>query len=132
LLNKLIGLVLYACEGSKKYTTCNNKIIENRIEFCNCNPKLIELFMHFIRTYDIDESKLRIRVSLHDGDDEEMAKKYWSAITKIPWAQFIKTSWKPSSNKRHNLHSLGLLTIRYNSKELFSEIMKDVELLLYG
>lgn len=123
---KEIGTALYFCEGTKeRLSTTNAKV--RRIEFCNSNSKIIRYFMKYLRSFGIEEKKLRARLHLHKGDSELDVMEYWSALVEIPHNQFIKTSWKKKASCRKRKVPYGLLSIRYGDAELFKRIMKDID-----
>ena len=78
----MLGLALYAGEGSKtQHSLC----------FANSDPRMIYVYVSWLRRFfEIDESKLRIKLYLHDGLDLDAAVEYWSELTRIPLRQFTK------------------------------------------
>ena len=59
------GAALYAGEGSKGYS---------EVKLANTNPRIIAFFCAWLRRfYDIDESRVRVQLYLHEGLDLEMA-----------------------------------------------------------
>ena len=74
------GLAYYSGEGAKG---------DGAVKFANSDPRLIVFFMAWLRRFfEIDESRLRLRLYLHQGLDIDAAKAYWSGLTGIPQAQF--------------------------------------------
>jgi hypothetical protein len=53
-----IGAVLYWCEGSKREKDC-------RVEFVNSDPKMISVFMRYLRSKNVNEARIRIRMDGH-------------------------------------------------------------------
>ena len=52
---------------------------------------MIRFFCAWLRRFfAIDESRLRVRVYLHEGLDIDAAEAYWSEVTGIPRSQFGK------------------------------------------
>ena len=52
---------------------------------------MIWLFVTWLRRFfDVDESRLRVRLYLHEGLDLEAANGFWSELTEHPVAQFTK------------------------------------------
>ncbi len=108
----LVGMTLYWSEGSKQ----PNRIVE----FVNSDPNTIKIFMKFLRSLEISESRLRARVKIYDFQNLQKCQKFWSDITDIPIDQFQKPiirETKPVRN--HMLTSYGTLTVRYHSMRLF-------------
>ena len=78
----LVGAALYAGEGSKS---------EGSVRFANTDPAMIALFCAWLRRFfEVDESRLRLRLYLHEGLDIESANAFWSELTGIPLSQFGK------------------------------------------
>ncbi len=78
----VLGLALYAGEGGKT---------DRSVRFANSDPRMILLFVTWLRHFfDIDESRLRMRLYLHDGLDLQAAIAFWSKLTNIPPDQFGK------------------------------------------
>lgn len=104
----LIGISLYAAEGSKRNYT---------IQFANSDPRMIVFMMDWFRRFcEIPESKFRGSVWLHDNLDVGRAINFWSKLTGIPDSQFHKTYLvknKDNSRKiRKNIHEYGVFSIR--------------------
>ena len=105
----IAGLCIYWSEGSKK---------NRRVELCNSDPKLIQLFINWLKKiYKIDSSELKCYVGINDAhrSRENIVKEYWSNITKIPLTNFTKTSFKKYPLKKEfsnfNEH-FGTLSVR--------------------
>jgi len=78
----ITGIMLYWAEGTKftsKFT----------IEFTNTDPRIIKMMMEFFRkVLKIKEDKFVITVRVRRGANVNMAKKYWSRITKLSKKNF--------------------------------------------
>ena len=75
------GTALYAGEGNKT---------DGEVRFSNSDPRMIGLFCAWLRRFfDVDESRLRVRLYLHQGLDLDAANAFWSELTGIPLAQFV-------------------------------------------
>lgn len=123
---KEVGAIIYACEGTKR--DFNEKgYIKRRVSVVNSDPKIIQCFLSYLRTFNIDETILRARLFIHTDDNEKETKEYWSKITKIPISQFIKTQNRKSSTKQTNKLLHGSIEVRYDRAEIFKLIMKDIE-----
>lgn len=82
------GVALYWAEGSKK---------TRKLELCNSDPKMIVFMLKWFRKYfKLDTSRFSVRVAINEihKNREDVVKKYWSDVTKIPITQFRKTSYK--------------------------------------
>lgn len=117
------GAALYAGEGSKS---------DGDICFANCDPKMISFFcMWFRHFFQIDETRLTVRVYLHQGLDLEAAQSFWSEVTQIPRSQFRKGyRARADESIRHNKHEHGCAYVRYQSTRIHREIMGLIAALL--
>jgi len=122
---KEIGATIYLCEGTKVYSNGKNRTAR-RVEVCNTNAIVIKRFMEYLRTFEINELNIRARVILHDDNNEEEAKEYWSNISNIPKSQFIKTSWRRSSSWNKKRLPYGTFVVRYDRCKIFDLIMNDI------
>ncbi len=113
-----LGTILYWCEGSKRELDC-------RVEFVNSDPRMISVFLKFLRAKGIDERRLRIRMTLHVQDDENACKEYWKKVTALGDKNFMLTVVKDPSVTRKPL-PYGTITIRYNSLALLRQIKNDI------
>ena len=70
------GVALYAGEGAKG---------DGCVQFANTDPAMIRFFCSWLRRFfEVDESRLRARVYLHEGLDLERAETFWSTLTGVP------------------------------------------------
>lgn len=88
---------------------------------------MIKLIMRWFREIcKVPESKLRLRVQLHDPKRLEIVEKYWSDLTGIPPGQItaplLRIS-KTSRKKRGNILPYGVVNIRLSDVTLFSRIL---------
>jgi hypothetical protein len=69
------GAALYAGEGSKT---------GHAVVFANTDPTMVRFFCAWLRRFfDVDESRLRVRVYLHQGLDLDAAEQFWADVTGI-------------------------------------------------
>jgi transcriptional regulator with XRE-family HTH domain len=119
----LVGAALYAGEGSKT---------GGEVRFANCDPRMIVLFLVWLRRFfDVDESKLRIRLYLHDGLDLDAANEFWSQITGIPVSQYrapYRAVADPSI--RRSKHPMGCPSVCLGGVRVHREVMGLVDGLL--
>lgn len=113
----LFGLALYAGEGNKT---------DGKGAFVNSNPELIRFMSNWLREFGkIPKEKLKGALWIHDGLDQNKAKRYWSLISGIPVSQFHKTyvvQGKVNSFKK-NIHEYGVFTIRFFDTNFHRQIM---------
>ncbi len=117
------GIALYAGEGSKT---------EGSVRFANSDPNMMRLFCAWLRRYfDVDESRLRVRVYLHQGLDLDAAEAHWSNVTGVPRSQFVKPYRAvPDPSIRRNKHQYGCVYLDYGCTRTHRTIMGLVRALL--
>ena len=82
----IAGIMLYWAEGK---TT--SKEIYN-LELNNSDPKLLQVYCNFLRTYfKVDNSLFKARLFLYPDLNEADIKLFWSELLNIPQNQFIKS-----------------------------------------
>jgi transposase-like protein len=102
---KLLCSLIYWCEGAKN---------TNPVAFTNSDPELVALFLFLFRnTFDCIESKFRVCVHLHSYHDQATQIAFWSQVTNIPVAQFIKPYKKQHSGTQIHENYQGCVSIRY-------------------
>lgn len=119
---KLIGIILYLGEGSKKK--------KNAVSISNSDPEVIKIMLRFFREIcKVPESKLRGHIHTFEHADTEQTENYWSEITKIPRNQFYKTYKKPSSAslQKRNTLPFGTLDLSVNDTKLLLAILGWIE-----
>ena len=123
----IAGLVLYWAEGTKG---------RNRVSMANADPRALRLFIRWLRIYVDPGAKFTIHLHLHEGNDEEAAKRYWRSETGLDQANFIKTFIKPKGTghrKNHLPH--GICTVRMRkASDSWNIIMEwiDATAVLFG
>ena len=116
----MFALGLYAGEGNKT---------QGSVGMANTNPVYLNLFLNWLRsTFDIDESRLRVTLYLHDGLDLVAATAFWSALLDIPISQFTKPYRAvPDASIRSTKHIYGCPSVRYASSHLLRRVMAMIE-----
>jgi hypothetical protein len=119
----IAGVALYAGEGSKT---------RGQVKFANTDPAMVSLFCAWLRRFfDIDESRLRVCVYLHEGLDLDSAERFWSEVTQIPRPQFrAPYRAKADPSIRLTKHENGCVYVRYACSRTHREIMGLVRALL--
>ena len=119
----IAGIALYAGEGAKG---------DGRLSFTNSDHRMVAMFLRWLRTcFVIDESKLRLRLYLHDGLDLDAATEHWEAVTGIPRKRFTKPyRAEPDPSIRKSKHPMGCATVVYYSATLHRRVMGLVDALL--
>jgi hypothetical protein len=119
------GVALYAGEGSKG---------DGSLRFANSDPRMIFFYCCWLRRFfEIDESRLRVRLYLHEGLDLAATIAYWSVLTSIPASQFGKPYRAvPDPSIRHAKHVHGCVTVSYSCSVTHRSVMGLVHALLSG
>jgi hypothetical protein len=117
------GAALYAGEGAKG---------DGRVRFVNSDPRIVVFFCTWLRHfYEVNESRLRLALYLHQGLDLVAAMAYWSALTGIPEAQFTQPYRAvPDPSIRHAKHVHGCVTVSYSCSATHRAVMGLVRALL--
>jgi hypothetical protein len=85
------------------------------------------------RFFTVDESRLRVRLYLHEGLDLDATVAFWSALTGIPPSQFGKPYRAvPDPTIRHAKHVHGCVTVSYSCSATHRSIMGLISALLSG
>ena len=117
------GTALYAGEGSKT---------EGEVRFANSDPRMMVFFCEWLRTvFEIDESRLRMRMYLHQGLDLDATNAFWSGLTRIPVEQF-RTPYRavPDPSIRRTKHEHGCPMVGYPCTRTHRAVMGLVHALL--
>jgi hypothetical protein len=119
------GIALYAGEGSKR---------DGSVIFANSDPRMVIFFCSWLRQFfPIDESRLRVRLYLHEGLDLVASTAFWSEVTGIPESQFGKPYRAVADPSiRHAKHVHGCVSIGYSCSATHRSIMGLVGALLDG
>jgi hypothetical protein len=117
------GVALYAGEGSKR---------DGEVRFANTDPRMVAFFCTwFRRFFAVDETRLRVRLYLHEGLDLAASVAFWSRMTGIPPGQFGKPYRAvPDPTIRHTKHVHGCVSIGYSCSATHRSIMGLVSALL--
>jgi transcriptional regulator with XRE-family HTH domain len=117
------GVALYAGEGAKT---------DHSVKFANTDPAMIAFFCRWLRTFfDIDESRLRVSVYLHDGLDLDAAEAHWSTVTGVPRGQFrAPYRARADASIRTTKHVFGCCYVVYSCSRTHRRIMGLVRALL--
>jgi AcrR family transcriptional regulator len=116
----LFALGLYAGEGSKS-SGC--------VSMANTNPLLLAVFAAWLRrAFDVDESRLRVRLYLHEGLDLVEATRFWSELLQVPASQFQKPYRAVADpSRRAAKHVHGCATLIYASSLLHRRVLALIE-----
>lgn len=117
------GVALYAGEGAKT---------EGAVKLANTDSKIVAFFCTWLRRFfEVDESRLRVRLYLHEGLDLDQAEVFWSGVTGIPRSQFGKAYRAvPDAGIRHNKHVHGCAAVVYTCTRTHRRILGLIRALL--
>jgi hypothetical protein len=117
------GTALYAGEGAKA---------DGQLCFANSDPRMILFCCLWLRRFfDLDETRFRFRLYLHEGLDLDEAIEFWSSVTEIPVSQFGKTyRATPNPSIRKAKHPRGCGYVWYYSTRVHRGVMGLVHALL--
>lgn len=117
------GVALYAGEGAKT---------DGLVGFANTDPRMILFHCAWLRRFfEPDESRLRLRLYLHQGLDLDAASRYWSDLTRIPMSQFHRPCRaQADQTRRLSKHVHGCPSVIYASARTHRTIMGLYQALL--
>ncbi|HWM21534.1 MAG TPA: hypothetical protein VNO51_17705 [Ilumatobacteraceae bacterium] len=102
----LVGVALYLGEGFKR---------DGQVGMANTDPSVLRLFLTWLRRcFSIDESRLRVRLYLHEGLDLDAAELFWSDLLEIPRSQF-RAPYRAVADptRRRSKHVYGCPAVTY-------------------
>lgn len=119
----IAGTMLYAGEGAKT---------DGCVKLANSDPRMIALHCDWLRRFfDVDESRLRLHLYLHEGLDLAVANAFWSALTEIPESQFFKPYRAVADPSiRRTKHPLGCPAVSYSCSRTHRTIVGLMDALL--
>jgi hypothetical protein len=102
----LFGVALYLGEGFKR---------DGQVGMANTDPEVLRTFVVWLRRFfTVDESRLRVRLYLHEGLDLDAAEQFWSDLLDIPCCQFRK-AYRAAADptRRRSKHVRGCPAVVY-------------------
>lgn len=110
--NKVLCAMLCWCEGAKDED-------RSSLAFTNSDPLLVSTFLSLLRHhFEIDESKFRVCLHIHEYHNFDDQILFWSTVTNIPRSQFIKPFRKEHTGIRRRANYQGCVNIRYHDVQL--------------
>lgn len=89
------GVVAYWAEGSKNKPWRTGQ----SVKFMNSDPRLIQLFLSWLRLADVSPDRLIFRLHIHQSADATDALAFWSKAVDAPLSQFGNTTVKSHNPK---------------------------------
>lgn len=125
---KIIGAMLYVCEGTKARIDKRYNRLNYSIELTNSNPKIIKIFRRFLdQIIKIDGKRARGQLFFYPDLNEKKLINFWSKTSSIPPSQFNKSICLKAKNGKFKANPLGTFKLRYSSKNDYLEIQKMIE-----
>ncbi len=123
---KIIGAILYACEGTKARKDKRYNRLIYSVELTNSDPKIIKMFSLFLdEVLIIDRKRIRGQLFTYPDLDEKQLINFWSSVSNIPKKQFQK-SILLKANNRFKCSPYGTFKIRYSCKDDFLRLQKII------
>jgi len=116
------GVALYWAEGSKT---------SRRLQLSNADPAALRLFIAWAGEYLHPSPMWILSLHLHEGNDDDQAKRFWREELRLPYADFTKTYIKArGTGHRKNTLQWGVCraTLR-RSTDAWIRTMEWIEVL---
>ncbi|MFG2307759.1 hypothetical protein ACGFS9_03565 [Streptomyces sp. NPDC048566] len=119
----LLGVGLYWAEGSKT----KPHLTQERVTFTNSDPRMIEVYLAWLRLLGVSPDRLRLHVHIHETGDIEGAERFWTELVGTDATALGRTYLKrhnPKTNRKNlGRDYRGCLVIRVlGSAELYRRI----------
>ena len=125
---KIIGAMLYACEGTKARVDRRYDRLIYSIELTNSNPKIIKIFRLFLdNIIKIDKKRIKGQLFFYPDLNEKKLVKFWSKVSSIPQSQFNQSICLKAKISKFKASQLGTFKLRYSCKKDFLKIQKMIE-----
>ena len=89
------GVVAYWAEGAKNKPWRSGQ----SVKFMNSDPKLIRLFLSWLRLVGVSAERLIFRLHIHESADASKAVAFWADVVDAPESQFGKCTIKTHKPK---------------------------------
>lgn len=104
---RLFASLLYWCEGAKYPAS-------TAMNFTTTDLKMQKMFISLFRKgFNPIESKFKIWLQFHNGQDKQKIFRYWATNLKIPISQFMKPSVTERKGGRYRKVYYGTCSLRY-------------------
>ena len=129
----LLGTSLYWAEGHKRPLIRKGRVITSHpVSLTNSDPKLIALFLKFLRqTCKVPDNKIIVNLRYFEHQNESYLLSYWQSLTQLPQSQFTKSyvgvSISSQRKRPYNILPYGVVQIRVSDTSLFHKIMGWIE-----
>ena len=116
------GVTMYWAEGAKTLP---------RLGVVNTDPRVLRLFITWIRIYLDPDAEFVLALHLHAGNDDVAARQWWTNALELEQAEFHKTFVKPQGTghrKNRWLHGVCRVQMR-RSANAFNTTMEWIDCL---
>lgn len=95
----LLGAMAYWCEGSKSKSYARRE----KLVFMNSDPRLVLLYLRWLRLLGVTAERLRIHVHVHESADVEGIERFWRDTTGLSerFGKTILKRHKPETNRKN-------------------------------
>ena len=126
---KIIGAMLYVCEGTKARRDFRTKHgYTYSIELTNSDPKIIRIFNIFLKKIiKADWTRVRGQILTYPDLVENDLLKYWSKVADIPLSQFQKSITLGAKNGKFRPSPFGTFKVRYACKKDFLKMQSVID-----
>lgn len=125
---------MYVCEGTKlrKDSRYSNTYIY-AIEFTNSDPKIVSLFVRFMKKeLKVDSRKIRGQLFIYPDLNQNNVMRAWSRGVGIPISQFQKVIMLKAKKSKFKPNPLGTFKVRYSSKDKFLKLQSIIDSMWRG
>lgn len=122
----LVAAALYWAEGAKSKPW---RPME-RVSFINSDVDMVRFFLSWLRAQGVDDSRLSLRVSIHESADLDRATSCWAEATGLPVDSFAKPLLKRHNPKttRKNVNDdyIGCLVVTVRQSRLLYQRLEGL------
>lgn len=91
----IAGVAIYAAEGSKQKPWHTG----SRTVLINSDPRMITLFLGWLRLIGVPDDARTFRVAIHETADADAAIAYWARVAGVSGGTFLPTTLKHGNPK---------------------------------
>ena len=125
----IAGVTLYWAEGMKDKSYSRRE----SLLFINSDPNVIKVYLSWLDLLGVAQERLHLRVSIHESANVKEAESFWSGLTGVPRADFMKATLKkhnPKTTRKNTGEAYRGCLVIYVTKS--AELYRRVEGAWYG
>ncbi|MFE9823613.1 hypothetical protein ACFYSH_15975 [Streptomyces sp. NPDC005791] len=125
----IAGVTLYWAEGMKDKPYSRRE----SLLFINSDPNVIKVYLNWLALLGVKRERLHLRVSIHESADVTEAEGFWSDLTGVPRADFMRATLKkhnPKTTRKNTGEAYRGCLVIYVTKS--AELYRRVEGAWYG